>query len=118
MKIFLYSILLFFFLFSCSVPRTIVKEDVMYITKQYCGILLSDQQVKSDYFKGTTYIVTDRTSFHVKGYYTFPDSVRCYFQLKKSLYGSGTVIWMCYFTYEGTDKLYYILQDPILGKIY
>ena len=111
-------IIVMIMLSSCALNK-IIKEDTLYVTKKYCGRLLSTNYIESGKYRRTTQIITDEAQFHVKGNVQVPDSVRCYFKMKETIISAGeSVVWMVYFTYDGTDDLYFIIQNFITGRIY
>ena len=113
-------LLLIVLLTSCSMPRegTRIREDVLYKTRIYCGNFVSYHKELTGPQKNTYHIVTDRAMFHIKELPVIPDSARCYFQLKETALPGGTMVWMLYFTWDGTDHLCRIRQNFLTGQIF
>jgi hypothetical protein len=99
-------------LFGCaSVNR--IEENTMYITREYCGTF-----VKQDPEKKRYQIYTSDAVFHIiDGPVDVPQGARCYFQSKEELLPTGTKVWILYFTWDGTDKLYQLSQNFITGEL-
>ena len=82
----------------------------LFITKKYIGRYVSS-------YENT--VVTDNVMLTLTERCTPPDSVYCYIKfIEHRIPGSCFSRYVMYFTYEGTDSLYLIRQNPITGEIY
>jgi hypothetical protein len=97
-------LLLFLFTFGCAV------QDELVITRKYVGKVISHPGNE---------IMTERYTFHMLDIPEPPDSAWCYLQYKeKSIPGSVMTQYILYFTWNGTDELYMLRQNPYTGIVY
>lgn len=103
------------FLVGCSSTNRIY-EDELYITKKYVGKFIRFVPEKR-----CTNIQTDRESFYIMGHpdINIPVGAPCYVKYSaESKAGTLRKFWILYFTWDGTDDLYMVKQNPYTGKVY
>ena len=106
------ALLILMVLSSCASPMRI-QEDVMYKTREYCGEFVSISAEKWNYEVQTTEAI-----FHVKDSVSVPKGVRCYFKLiEERVPGSASMVWVVYFTWDGTDQNYRVCQNFVTGDL-
>ena len=96
------TIILFILLTSCT-PE-------LFITKKYIGKVVNTYD---------NCIITDKGYFYLTEEINPPDTAYCYLKyIEKRIPGSCGTYYVLYFTWEGTDSLYLIRQNPFTGEIY
>lgn len=101
---------------GCKSQYTLQRENYLQTTKKYCGRYDTCVQVT----KRMHLIYTDEIAFYI---YKFDDAeisknAYCYTKyVKESRCNSLQPVYVLYFTWIGTDELYYIKQDPVTGQI-
>jgi len=103
------------FLAGCSSSNRIY-EDNLYVTKKYVGNF-----VRMVPEKRCTNIQTDQESFYLCGHpdINIPVGTRCYVKYSaESRAGTIRKFWILYFTWDGTEDMYLVKQDPYTGQVY
>ncbi len=102
-------------LVGCSSANRIY-EDQLYVTKKYVGCFIKQVPLKK-----RIEIVTMLDTFSVVGHpvLDIPAEARCYVKYSPER-RAGTIrrFWILYFTWDGTDDLYMVGQNPYTGEIY
>lgn len=110
------KILLFAFLLVSCVPKRLLNENMLYITRRYCGnfdTLYVERKC--------TKIVTTENEFYIVPpvYLNIPKNSMCYIKyFPELLSGTKHKVWILYFTWEGTSDFYMLRQNYITGKVY
>ena len=106
-------IALAFIIGGCSSANRIY-EDELYVTKRYAG-----KFVKFIPEKHCTQIQTDHEIFYLAGHpdINIPINASCYVKYSAESM-AGTKFWVLYFTWDGTDDLFLVKQNPYTGEVY
>jgi hypothetical protein len=97
------TIILILLLTSCA------STDLM-ITKKYIGKVMSHNGDQ---------ILTSRGDFHLYEPVEPPDTAYCYLRyIEQGIPGSVGTYYVLYFTWEGTDSIYKVKQNPFTGEIF
>lgn len=101
-------IMLLFFNFCSQKP--IYNSDNLLITKKYVGQF--DTVVPS--IKKYSKVYTTKEIIDVKNLDTIPTKgTNCYLQLKKIRLANSTNMWVVFFTWNGTEKLYLVNENNL-----
>jgi hypothetical protein len=93
-----------------------IHESRLYVTKKYAGNF-----VRMVPQKHCTAIITTEAAFYILGTpaLDIPAGARCYCKYSpESRAGTLRKFWVLYFTWDGTNDMYMIKQNPYTGKIY
>ncbi len=82
----------------------------LFITKKYIGKVVNIYD---------NCVITSQGYFYLTDKANPPDTAYCYLRyVEKRISGSCGTCYVLYFTWEGTDSLYLIRQNPFTGEIF
>ena len=93
-----------------------IHEDTLYVTRKYVGDL---DTITVD--KSTTNVFTTEALYCIWGKprLNIPKGARCYVKyIPQRMPGTANIIWILYFTWDGTDDLIMLRQNYITGEVW
>ncbi len=105
-------IILFILFASCSR----YNENVLFVTRKYCGnfdTLIVEKKFTKIYTTQDYFYIVNGVNLQI------PKDSKCYVKyIEETLSGQiGSSVWILYFTWDGMDDLYMLKQNFITGKI-
>jgi hypothetical protein len=118
------AILTLVLLYGCAVQNE-VHEDRMYVTRKYSGDFVKQEPWEMKRFilpnGKITKIYTTTHEFYLWGRpeLEIPQGASCYVKyIPETIPGSMGKRWVLYFTWDGTEDLFMLAQDPYTGVIF
>jgi len=108
-------------LMGCSSTNTIY-EDTIYITRKYIGDFISQHTIAEGriFKRDVTVIITDQAIVKTFGRpkIEIPYGARCYLRYIAEILPPHSRVWVLYLTWDGTEDLYKLWQDPYTGRVF
>ena len=110
------GILVGIILAGCTTSEDLVYEDQLRITRKYIGEYIQTVDQKRNISIYTTEAVV-KIAGHPE--LKIPEGSSCYLRYRAEQYaGNLQRYYVLYFTWNGTNDLYMVYQNPITGQIY